>query len=60
MAVQSEHKGLHWFERKGPYVQWMLLLLMLPFTRVFVVGVTSLSREGMDPRSLVNGCVGVS
>jgi hypothetical protein len=39
--VQSGHKGVYWFGQEWPYVQWILLLLMLPCTGVLVVGVTS-------------------
>jgi hypothetical protein len=39
--VQSRHKGVYWFGQEWPYVQWILLLLMLPCTGVLVVGVTS-------------------
>jgi hypothetical protein len=27
--------------KKCPYVQWVLLLLVLPYTRVLIVGVTN-------------------
>jgi hypothetical protein len=39
--VQSAHKGVYWFGQERPYVQWIRLLLVLPCTRVLVVGVTS-------------------
>jgi hypothetical protein len=55
--VQSGHKDVSWFGHERPYVQWVLLLLMLPCTRMLVVGVTSFSREGADPRSLLWVCV---
>jgi hypothetical protein len=54
--VQSRHKDVYWFGHEWPYVQWVLLLLMLPCTGVLIVGVTNFSREGADPRSLL-GCV---
>jgi hypothetical protein len=41
MVVQSEHKDVYWFRQERPYVQWIQLLLVLPCTRVLVVGVTS-------------------
>jgi hypothetical protein len=45
-----------WFEQKCPYIQWMLLLLMLPCTRVLVVGVTSFFERGSRSQvSLVMG-----
>jgi hypothetical protein len=43
-GVQSRHKGIYWFKQEWSYVQWILLLLVLPCTGVLVVGVTS-SRE---------------
>jgi hypothetical protein len=30
--VQSGYKGLYWFGQEWPYVQWVLLLLVLPYT----------------------------
>jgi hypothetical protein len=40
-GVQSGHKDVYWFGHEWPYVQWVLLLLILPCIGVFVVGVTS-------------------
>jgi hypothetical protein len=40
-GVQYGHKGLYWCGKKCPYIQWILLLLVLPYTGVLVVGVTS-------------------
>jgi hypothetical protein len=40
-GVQSIHKDVYWFGHEQPYVQWVLLLLVLPCTGVLVVGVTS-------------------
>jgi hypothetical protein len=45
-GVQSGHKGLYWFRQECPYVQWVLLLLVLPCTGVLVVGVTSFFERG--------------
>jgi hypothetical protein len=59
-GVQSGHKGVYWFGHERPYVQWILLLLVLPYTGMLVVGVTSFSREGADPRSLLWGVCVVS
>jgi hypothetical protein len=62
-GVQSGHKDIYWFRHERPYVQWVLLLLVLLCTGVLVVGGYKLSREGADPRSLVRsgawmrGCV---
>jgi len=53
-GVQCEHKGLYWFRQECPYVQWMLLMLMLPGTRVLVVGVTSV-RERVQIPGLFGG-----
>jgi hypothetical protein len=55
-GVQSRHKGLYWFEQEWPYVQWILRLLVLPCTGVFVVGVTSF-REGERIPGLFGGVV---
>jgi predicted acetyltransferase len=40
-GVQCGHEGLDWFRQECPYVQWVLRLLELPCTGVFVVEVTS-------------------
>jgi hypothetical protein len=40
-SVQSGYKGVYWFGQERHYVQWILLLLMLPYTEVLVVVVTS-------------------
>jgi hypothetical protein len=48
-GVQCIHKGLYWFRQRFPYIQWILLLLVLPCIGVLVVGVMS---EGVDPKSL--------
>jgi hypothetical protein len=40
-GVQSGHKGVYWFWQEWPYVQWILLLLVLSCIGVLVVGVTS-------------------
>jgi hypothetical protein len=56
--VQRGHKGVYWFGHERPYVQWVLLLFVLPCIEMLIVGVTSFSREGADPRSLLWGvCV---
>jgi hypothetical protein len=39
--VQSKHKGVYWFRQEWTYVQWILLLLVLPRIGVLVVGVIS-------------------
>jgi hypothetical protein len=44
-GVQSGHKDVYWFRHEWPYVQWVLLMLVLPCTGVLVVGVTSFLRE---------------
>jgi hypothetical protein len=46
-GVQSGHKDVYWF---GPNIPTSIVLL---YTRVLVEGVTSTSREGGAPRSLV-------
>jgi hypothetical protein len=48
-GVQSGHKDVYWFGQKWPYVQWVLLLLVLPCTRVLVVGVTSFRERERIP-----------
>jgi hypothetical protein len=48
-GVQSRHKGVYWFGQERPYVQWVLLLLMLPCTGVLVVGVTSFRERERIP-----------
>jgi hypothetical protein len=53
-GVQCEHKSLYWFGQKYPYIQWILLLLVLPCTRVLIVEVTSI-REGEQISSLFSG-----
>jgi hypothetical protein len=40
-GVQSGHKDVYWFWQERPYVQWVLWLLVLPYTGVLLVGVTS-------------------
>jgi hypothetical protein len=55
--VQSRHKGVYWFGQEQPYVQWLLLLLVLPCTRGARSRGYKLSREGADPRSLRGRCV---
>jgi hypothetical protein len=40
-SVRSGHKGVYWFGQEWPYVQWILLLFVLPCTGVLVVGVIS-------------------
>jgi hypothetical protein len=40
-GVQSGHKDVYWFGHERPYIQWVLLLLVLPCTGVLVVVVTS-------------------
>jgi hypothetical protein len=54
-GVQCGHKGLYWFGQKYPYIQWMLLLLMLLCTRVLVIGVTSFREREQIP-SLFGVC----
>jgi hypothetical protein len=54
-GVQSGHNDVYWFGHERPYVQWVLLRLVLPCTEVLVVGVTSFSREGAGPKSLMGG-----
>jgi hypothetical protein len=39
--MQSGHNDVYWFKHKWPYVQWISLWFVLPFTGVLVVGVTS-------------------
>jgi hypothetical protein len=56
--VQSRHKDVYWFGHKRPYVQWVLLLLVLPCTGVLVVGVTSFRERERIP-SLFLGVVRV-
>jgi hypothetical protein len=41
MVCKADIKDVYMFEHERPYVQWVLLLLVLPFTGVLVVGVTS-------------------
>jgi hypothetical protein len=53
-GVQCEHKDLYWFGHKCPYVQWILLLHVLPCTGLFVVGVTSFREREQIP-SLFGG-----
>jgi hypothetical protein len=48
-GVQCRHKGLYWFGQRCPYVQWILLLLVLPYTGVLVVGVTSFREREWIP-----------
>jgi hypothetical protein len=52
-GVQCGHKGLYWFEQRFPYVQWILLLLVLPCTGVPVVGVQAFERVSGSQVSLV-------
>jgi hypothetical protein len=40
-GVQSGHKDVYWFGHERPYVQWVLLWLVLPCTGVLVARVTS-------------------
>jgi hypothetical protein len=40
-GVHSEHKGVYRFGQDQPYVQWIRLLLVLPYIGVLIVGVTS-------------------
>jgi hypothetical protein len=51
-GVQCGHKGLYWFRQECPYVQWILLLLMLPCTGVLTVGVTSFRERERIPSLL--------
>jgi hypothetical protein len=53
-GVQCGHKGLYWFGQRCPYVQWILLLLVLPCTGVLVVGVISFRKRERIP-SLFGG-----
>jgi hypothetical protein len=55
--VQSGHKYVYWFGYEQPYVQWVLLLLVLSCTGVLVIGVYKLLKEGADPRFLARGGV---
>jgi hypothetical protein len=48
-GVQCEHKGLYWFRQECSYIQWILLLLMLPYTGVLIVGVTSFREKEQIP-----------
>jgi hypothetical protein len=48
-GVQSGHKDVYWFGHERPYVQWVLLLLVLPYTRVLIVGVTSFHERERIP-----------
>jgi hypothetical protein len=50
--VQSGYKGLYWFGQEWPYVQWILLLLVLPYTGVLVVG-----ERGNRSQVSLEGCV---
>jgi hypothetical protein len=52
-GVQYGHKGLYWFGQRFPYVQWILLLLVLPYTRVLIVGVQAFERGSGSQVSLV-------
>jgi hypothetical protein len=52
-GVQCGHKGLYWFGQKYPYVQWILLLLVLLCTRVLAVGVTNFRERERIPSLLV-------
>jgi hypothetical protein len=56
-GMQSGHKSLYWFGQECPYVQWVLLLLVLPCTGVLVVGVTSLREMERIPGLLGGVCV---
>jgi hypothetical protein len=56
-GVQSGHMGLYWFGHEWPYVQWILLLLVLPCTRVLVVGVTSFREKERILGLFRGGCV---
>jgi hypothetical protein len=56
-GVQCGHKGLYWFGQKCPYVQWILLLLVLPSTKVLVVGVTSFRERERIPGLFGGPCV---
>jgi hypothetical protein len=57
-GVQSGYKDVYWFGHERPYIQWGLLLLVLPYTGVLVVGVTSFRERERIP-SLFWGMVHV-
>jgi hypothetical protein len=55
--VQYGHKGLYWFRQKYPYVQWVLLLLMLPYIGVLVLRVISFRERERISSLFVVVCV---
>jgi hypothetical protein len=55
--VRSGHKGVYWFGQERPYVQWILLLLVLPLHRSARSRGYKLLREGANPRSHLRGGV---
>jgi hypothetical protein len=48
-GVQYRHEGLYWFGQECPYVQWVLLLLVLSYTGVLIIGVTSFQERERIP-----------
>jgi hypothetical protein len=54
-GVQSGHKDVYWFGHERPYIQWVLLLLVLPCTGVLVVGVKAFEREREREREQILG-----
>jgi hypothetical protein len=46
MVCNADTKGVYWFGQERPYVQWVLLLLVLLDTGVLVVGVISFRERG--------------
>jgi hypothetical protein len=49
MVCKADTKGVYWFGQEWPYVQWVLVLLVLPCTRVLVVGVASFRERERIP-----------